>query len=161
MTGAPDAKADETTGPGGSTPREVDLREHTFAVPAHDAIRIAREETGAAFAYALELEFSDRHGVWVWEVELPGHDVDLDADTGAVLRKQTDEDDGDDRPLDLTSPMTWEQALEAAQQVRSGTVRGWGVEWDDGVQQFRFDIGDGDTEDVVVDTRTGQAHLDD
>lgn len=152
---------DETGAPAGPTARDVDLRTHTFAVPAHDAIQIAQEQSGAAFAYALEIDFSDDDGVWVWEVDLPGHEVDLEADTGAVLRHDTEDDDGDDRAIDLSSPMTWERALDAAQQARSGAVRGWALEWEDGSQQFRFDIGDGDTEDVLVNTDTGQARVDD
>lgn len=154
-------ETDETDAPAGPTARDADLRTHEFVVPAHDAIKIAQEQTDAPFAYALEIDFSDDEGVWVWEVDLPGHEVDVEADTGAVLRHDTDDDDGDDRAIDLSSPMTWQQALDVAQQARAGALRGWALEWEDGVQQFRFDIGDGDTEDVVVDTRTGQARVDD
>lgn len=111
-------------------------------------------------------DFSEHYGAWVWTVEtLTGgtdHEVEIDADTGAVLDHEQDSSDDDERAVDPTDPMTPERAMELATAEVDGPVRAWQLQWDDGAKVYEVEIGSGDEdEDVIVAVDSGQVTVDD
>lgn len=178
QTSADEPTTEQTSGPGEatssataspettSTPPDADLREVSFAVDVQRALRISAETAGAdEVVPTIDLDFSEHYGAWVWTVEtLTGgtdHEVEIDADTGAVLDHEQDSGD-DERAVDPTDPMTPERAMELATAEVDGPVRAWQLQWDDGAKVYEVEIGSGDEdEDVIVAVDSGQVTVDD
>ena len=65
--------------------------------------------------------------------------------------------------MDVTSPMTYDEAIEIALGVEPGRVSGWDLDSDDGRILYTIDIdrSGGDDVEVEVDVETGQTRVDD
>ena len=89
------------------------------------------------------------------------HKVVIDAVTGEVVADESETTDDQEKAIDLNDPMTYDDALKAATAERDGELRGWKLEYDDGMIQYQFDIADGaDEQEVTVDAETGDVTVD-
>lgn len=143
---------------------DTDLATATGFIAAEEAVETATAEASGT-VHNLELEYSAFHKAWVYKVEIQDggtdHEFELDATSGAVLKKETDSEDGTEKAIDLTA-MSPADAMKAAQGVKAGTVSEWKLDWDDNALIYEVNIREGgDTVEVRVDTATGQATLDD
>lgn len=150
---------------GDGTPKDADLATHEFATSAQDAIDTATQEAGEGTVHAIEIDWEDDHNAWIWTVKTlvdgTDHEVDINADTGEVVKTEEDSTDDKEKAIDLNDPMTFEEARDKALEVREGRITEWKYEWDDNRPEFEFDIEkDGNSEDVVVNAETGEAKED-
>lgn len=87
--------------------------------------------------------------------------VKINADTGEILKKEADDTNDKEEAIDLTSPMTPQDAQQKALEKLDGPIRGWKIEWDNGRHEYQFDIGDVDnTSEVTVDVESGNVTID-
>ena len=160
--GSGDASTEAT-----STPADADLRQVSFAVDLERALQTSAETTGATeVVYAIELDHSSHYDAWVWTIETLAdgteHEVEIDADTGAVLDHEQDDSDDQEHAVDPTDPMTPEQAMELATAEVDGPVTGWELDWDDGAAVYEVEVlRGGDDVDVTVDAASGSVRVDD
>ena len=150
---------------GDATPKDADLATHKFATSAQDAIDTATQEAGEGTVHAIEIDWEDDHNAWIWTVKTlvdgTDHEVDINADTGEVVKTEEDSTDDKEKAIDLNDPMTFEEARDKALEVREGRITEWKYEWDDNRPEFEFDIEkDGNSEDVVVNAEIGEAKED-
>lgn len=143
---------------------DTDLATATDFIAAEKAVEAATAEASGT-VHNLELEYSSFHKAWVYKVEIQDggtdHEFDLDATSGAVLKKETDSEDGTEKAIDLTV-MNPAAAMKVAQTLKAGTVSEWKLDWDDDALIYEVNIREGgDTVEVRVDTATAQATLDD
>ncbi len=161
-----DTGTGEADDSGGSTAEDVDLADTDFAVSAEDALDISADEVAAdGIVHSIELDYSSRHGAWIWNIDtLVGdtdHEVEINADTGDVVDHEQETTDDKEQPIDLTDPMTFDEALDLARAKADGPLREWKLEWDDGRREYQFDLGDlADPQEVTVDVETGKVYLD-
>lgn len=155
------------TADGGATGRDVDLADQTFGISPQQAIDTAVQEAGDGIVHALELDWSDDHGAWVYEVDVlvgsVDHDLDIAADTGEILEHDQDNTDDREQAIDPASPMTWETARDEALAAVQGRITSWKLEWDDDHASYEFDIEDatGDETEVEINVDTGDVRVDD
>ena len=115
--------------------------------------------------HAIEIDWEDDHNAWIWTVKTlvdgTDHEVDINADTGEIVKTEEDSTNDKEKAIDLNDPMTFEEARDKALEVREGRITEWKYEWDDNRPEFEFDIEkDGNSEDVVVNAETGEAKED-
>lgn len=152
---------------GKTTADDVDLAIQTFAISAQDAMLAAVEKAGGGFVYSIELDWSQYHNAWVYELDVlmgtMDHDVDINADTGEVLELERDETNDKKQAVSLDSPMTWESARDKALAAVQGQVTGWKLEYDDDYTAYEFGIVDssGDEIEVKVNVATDTVRIDD
>lgn len=152
---------------GGMTSEDIDLADHTFVITPQQAIDTATQEAGGGLVHSLELDWSQRHSAWVYELDVlvgnVDHDIDIHADTGEILEHERDDTDDQEQAIDLGSPMTWETARDKALGAVSGRITSWKLEWDDGRAGYQFDImaSTDDDIEVEVDAETGAVRIDD
>ncbi|HLS32203.1 MAG TPA: PepSY domain-containing protein [Brevibacterium sp.] len=144
---------------------DIDLRTGAPPVEAHDAVATAQDEVGEGTRHAVELDYDEDAGAWQWDVKIldgtTDHKVVIDAVTGEVATTESDTTDDEEQAIDLDSPMPYDQALELATAERDGELRGWKLEYDDGMTQYQFDIVSGSDEDeVTVDAESGDVTVD-
>ena len=153
----------ESESAAGGSFHERDVRAQTLDVAPEDAVDLAVSEAGGGFVYQLELDWSDHHGAWVYEVEVldgtTDHEFDLDAMTGAILKHERDDEDDTER--EITFAMTPDEAVAlAADHVTDGEwIEGWTLSWDDGKLEYDVDV-EGGGDDVRIDTESGQVARD-
>ncbi len=153
----------ESSGP---TAMDADLADVDFDTDAQAAIDKSTDEVGDGTVHAIELEWDDEdYDAWVWSVKtLVGttdHKVKINADTGEILAQESDDTDDKEEAIDLTSPMTPQDAQQKALAEQDGAIRSWKLEFDDGRRTYEFDIGDIDnTTEVTVDVDSGEVTLD-
>src|SRR5699024_11901569 len=96
---------------------------------------------------------------------VPGtdHTVEIDADTGKALESAKQPTHDTEKAIDLDQPMKQQEAQKLALEKVEGPVRGWKLEWDDGVRAYEFDIGDGqgDETEVTINVENGNVTVDD
>lgn len=148
-----------------TTAQDADLAEVDFNTDAQAAIDKSADEVGDGVVHALEIDWDEDYSAWVWSVKtLVGttdFKVKIDADTGEILKKESDDTDDKEEAIDLNSPMTPEDAQQKALAEQDGAIRSWKLEWDDGRREYQFDIGDiDDTVEVTVDVESGNVTLD-
>lgn len=160
-TSSPSSSA--PAGDGSALSRDADLRTDAPSVSAQEAVRIATGETGDGVLHAIELDWSDRDGVWEWEIKVLGdggedHKVVIDANSGEILKHERESTNDHEEAVSLTDPMSYDEALKLATGEVEGAVRGWKLEWDDGRAEYQFDIlpvGAADSTEVTIDASTG------
>lgn len=152
---------------GETTPADADLREVTFAVGPEDALQSSADEVGAdGIVHQIELDHSGDRGMWIWEIQtlVDGidHEVEINADTGEVVDHEQDPTADTEQPVDLQHPMTFDEALDLATGEVDGPLRGWKLEWDDGITAYELDIddGSGDEVEVTVNVETRETYVD-
>lgn len=160
------AGASDAGGATGEQPAaDADLRTSPVPVSPEDAISTATPEAGDGTLHAVELDYSDKDEKWEYDVKILADGVDhkvvVDAASGAVLRHEQDSTTDQEKAIDLSSPMTYDQGLDKALATRDGQLRGWKLEYDDGRIAYQFDIAQGsDEKEVTVDVSTGQTTVD-
>src|SRR5690625_1223810 len=167
-SGSAGSGTEETSGAqDGTTPPDADLADTELPVSAQDALSTSADEVGSdGIVHAIELDYSDSAGTWVWSVKTlvdgTDHEVEIDADSGEVLDHEQESTDDQEQAVDLDAPMTFQDALAKAQDEVDGPVSGWKLEWDDGMTAYQFDIGSGSEEtEVTVNVDTGEVTVDD
>lgn len=142
---------------------ERDVRAQTFGIDHEEAVAIAVAEAGGGFAYQIEVDWSDDHGEWVYEVEVldgrSDHEFDLSTADGSVLKHERDDEDDSEREIDFS--MTPAEALElaAAELVDGEWIEGWTLSWDDGRLEYDIDTENG-PDDIVIDVASGSVTRD-
>ncbi len=150
-----------------STSEDVDLATQSFAISPEDAIDRAVQEAGGGFVHSIELDWSSDNNAWVYELDvLNGStelDMDMNADSGVIVELDRDDTDDAKQPIDLESPMSWEEARDTALQAAQGRITSWKLEYDDDYTAYEFDIEDasGDDVEVEINVDTGQVEIDD
>lgn len=144
---------------------ETDLRTDAPPVEAQEAVTTAQDEVGEGTLHAVELDYDEDDGAWQWDVKIlagtTDHKVVIDAATGEIVKAESDTTDDEEKAIDLDSPMTFDEALDRATTEQDGELRGWKLEYDDGMFQYQFDIASGaDEQEVTVDVETGDVTLD-
>ncbi len=119
-----------------------------------EAKAIAEKETKAVVK-SIELE-REWNGI-VYEVDTDSDDIDIDGNTGEILKTERDDhddnDDFDDNNEAVNVTVTQEEAIAAAKKKVKGNVTN--VELDDG--RYEIEIRNGKTEtDVYVHGATGE-----
>lgn len=163
--GSSDSGDEGTTDTVEALPGDADLATETLPVTAEDAWDIALEATGGGEVRSIEID--DHDGSWEWEIEIQldgeEHELDIDATTGEVTDHDREADDDREPAVDITSPMTYQEAIEIALGEQDGRVEGWELDSDDGHIEYTIDIEreDGEDVEVEVDVETGETRIDD
>lgn len=150
----------------GATAQDADLADVDFNTDAQAAIDKSTDEVGDGIVHAIEIEWDDEdYNAWVWSVktlvDTTDHKVKINADTGEILKQESDDTDDKEEAIDLTSPMTPQDAMQKALDKQDGAIRSWKLEFDDGRREYQFDIGEMDnTTEVTVDVESGDVTLD-
>ncbi|MGC3021305.1 MULTISPECIES: PepSY domain-containing protein [unclassified Brevibacterium] len=145
---------------------DADLSKDTPATSAEDAIKTAEKKVGDGIVHGIELDWDEKDQAWQYEVSIldgsTDHDVEIDADSGKIVKHEQDSTDDKEKAIDLNDPMTFDEALELAQKKASGKLVGWKLEYDDNMKEFQFDFDKGGEEtEVTVDTETERVTVDD
>lgn len=149
-----DDAADDTSGDTGDS---RGLEGMTFAVSLDDAIDLFYETFGSD-ANIEEIQFDRDNGRFVYEMDgWDGeyeYELDIDAETGDVVKQEQDVDDDSDDALDLDGIITPQEAMDAALEASgSGYVEEWTLEVEDGRTLYEVDVQEGD--DQEIDALTG------
>lgn len=150
----------------GATAQDADLADVSFSTDAQAAIDKSTDEVGDGIVHAIEIEWDEEdYDAWVWSVktlvDTTDHKVKINADTGEILKQESDDTDDKEEAINLTSPMTPQDAQQKALDKLDGAIRSWKLEWDDGRREYQFDIGDvDDTSEVTVDVDSGNVTID-
>ena len=151
---------------GAALPADADLATAQLPVTAEQAVRIGMDAVGGGELRQIEIDRDDDAWEWELEIALDGrqHELDIDTSSGEVTVHEQDDDEDGDPAVDVTSPMTPEEAIEIALGKEPGRVSGWDLASDDDRVRYTVDItrssGDDDVE-VEVDVETGEARVDD
>lgn len=152
----------------GQTEPDADLRDVEFSVSPQQALDISAEEIGSdGTVHAIEIDYSEHNQAWTWSVKTlvsgTDHEVEINADTGKILETEKESTNDTEKPISLTDPMPLQEAQKLALQKVEGPIRGWKLEWDDGIKAYQFDIGDGqgDEVEVTVNVEDGSVTVDD
>lgn len=150
--------------------RDADLRTDELPISAQEAIDIATDKVGATkIVHSVEIDWSDRHQTWKWEIEIlkgdTDHEVEIDANTGEIISHDQDTSDDQEQAIDLENPLTQPEALRLATDRVDGALKGWKLTWDDGRIEYEFDLvdparGADKTVDVKVDVKTKKVRVD-
>ncbi|WP_336645349.1 PepSY domain-containing protein [Microbacterium sp. USHLN186] len=168
-TGAPTTGTAEPSSPTSSATTgngaEIDLRETQLPISAQDAVKTAMDAVGAGFMHSIELDYDERDAAWEWEVKIldgsTDHEIEIDANSGEIVSQKKDTTDDQEQEISLTSPMSYDKALELATGKVDGPLRGWKLEWDDGRREYQFDLMQGTDEvEVTVDADSGEVFVD-
>lgn len=148
-----------------ATAEDADLANVTFQTDAQAAIDKSTDEVGEGTVHAIEIEWDEDYSAWVWSVktlvDTTDNKVKINADTGEILKQESEDTDDKEEAIDLSSPLTLEEAQQKALDEQDGAIRSWKLEFDDGRREYQFDIGDlDDTTEVTVDVESGEVTLD-
>jgi uncharacterized membrane protein YkoI len=160
-TAGEDANSDSS-----ALPADADLSKDSASVSPEDAIDTALKETGDGIVHGIELDWDETDSAWQYEVSIldgtTDHDIEIDAESGKIVDHDKDSTDDEEKAIDLTDPMTFDEALELAQEKSSGRLVGWKLEYDDGQREFQFDFEhDGEETETTVDVETERVTVDD
>ena len=150
---------------GEALPEDADLATEQLPITAEKAIEIGLDAVGGGELVQIEIDHDDV--AWEWELEIVQdgrqHELDIDATSGEVTEHEQEDDEDRDPAVDVTSPMTYDEAIEIALGVEPGRVSGWDLDSDDGRILYTIDIdrSGGDDVEVEVDVETGQTRVDD
>lgn len=167
--GAAESSEGETAGAAEPLPRDADLAIEELPVTAEQAFGIATDEVGGGDLQQIEIDHDD--DAWERELELvldgQQHELDIDATTGEITQHDRDDDDDDRDPtVDVTAPMTPDEAMEIAVGEVPGRVSSWDLDSDDDTVRYQIEVersddGDDDDVEVEVEVETGEARVDD
>ncbi|MCD1284518.1 MULTISPECIES: PepSY domain-containing protein [unclassified Brevibacterium] len=152
-------------GSGGLAP-DADLSSESPSVSPEDAISAAQKEAGNGTVHAIELDYDRRDAAWQYEVKIlkdsTDHDISIDAETGEVVDTEKDSTDDKEGPIDLTDPLSFDDALNLAADKSGGRLTSWKLEHDDGRAEYQFDFDDnGEDTEVTVDVDSKKVTVDD
>ncbi|EXJ23147.1 putative lipoprotein [Alkalibacterium sp. AK22] len=131
----------------------------TFSVDLDEAIALFFETFGSEDINISEIQFTRDDGRYLYEFEgwdgQYAYELDIDAETGAIVKQEQDDDDDTDDTLELDGIVTPEAAMEAALEAAgSGYVEDWELEVEGGRTVFEIDIEGG--ADQRIDAQTGE-----
>lgn len=152
-------------GSGGLAP-DADLSSESPSVSPEDAISAAQKEAGNGTVHAIELDYDRRDAAWQYEVKIlkdsTDHDISIDAETGEVVDTEKDSTDDKEGSIDLTDPLSFDDALALAADKSDGRLTSWKLEHDDGRAEYQFDFDDnGEDTEVTVDVDSKKVTVDD
>ena len=166
-TGSSPADTAAQSAPAGSSdlPEDADLSTASPQVTPDEAIAAAQKEAGDGTVHAIELDYDRRDGAWQYEVKIlkdrTDYDIDVDAQSGEVVKTEDDTTDDSEKAIDLTDPMSFDEALRLASEQGKGRLTSWKLESDDDRIEYQFDYDDAGTEsEVTVDVRTKKVTVD-
>ena len=157
---------DSTASSSAGLPDDADLSKESPSVAPEDAIAAAQKEAKDGTVHGIELDFDERDKAWQYEVKIingtTDFDVEIDAENGDVVDVEKDSTDDKEKAIDLSDPMTFDEALELAQDKASGRLDGWKLESDDDRIEYQFDFDDeGEEIEVSVDVESKNVSVDD
>lgn len=158
--------SDSTTSDAAGLAEDADLAKESPAVSPDDAIAAAKDEAKNGTVHAIELDFDRHSDAWQYEVKIidgtTDYDIEVDADSGEVGKVEKDSTDDKEIAIDLSDPMTFDEALKLAQDKGSGRLESWKLESDDGRVEYQFDFEDsGQETEVTVDVESKRVTIDD
>lgn len=158
--------SDATAADAADLAEDADLAKESPAVSPDDAIATAKDEAKNGTVHAIELDFDRHDDVWQYEVKIidgtTDYDIEVDADSGEVGKVEKDSTDDKEIAIDLSDPMTFDEALKLAQDKGSGRLESWKLESDDGRVEYQFDFEDsGQETEVTVDVESQRVTIDD
>ena len=165
--GAAETASEDSTESGSSgLPANADLSKESPSVTPEDAISTAEKEAKDGTVHGIELDFDERDKAWQYEIKiLSGNtdfDIEIDAESGDVVDVEKDTTDDKENAIDLSDPMTYDEALALAQEKASGRLDGWKLESDDDRIEYQFDFEDnGEEIEVSVDVESENVTVDD
>lgn len=158
-----EATPEET--PSGDRPESEDLAALEFEVSWLDAVSIAQD----AFPGELvELELERERSGFTYSVELVSEteefDVIIDADSGEILRHETETLDAEDvaesreEIFETSGLIDPAEAMNIALDEVDGTVRSWELDREDGriVYEIELDTYSGESIEINVDAESGE-----
>lgn len=139
------------------------INEQEFDVTLEDAIGIYSDNYPNTSIESIT--FDEESGKY--EYDFDGFDdtseygLTIDAATGEISDKETDNDDDNDtnEALNLDNIMTPQEAMTAAlEEVNSGFVDEWQLETDNGITVYEISIEDSqeDDDDIVLNAQNGE-----
>lgn len=154
----PTAQESEDAGEKTASPlaEDADLSEDSPSTSAKDAVKTAEDKVNAedGTLHAVELDYDSDDGKWEYDVKImdgkTDHKIVIDADSGKVVRDESESSDDTEKAVDLESPMTFEEAYDLAKKKGSGRLSGWKLEYDDGQREYQFDFDDNGSETEVT-----------
>lgn len=141
----------------GDTGDSRGLEGMTFSVSLDDAIDMFYETFGSEVNIE-EIQFDRDNDRFVYEMDgWDGeyeYELDIDAETGDIVKQEQDDDDDTEDVLDLDGVITPQEAMDAALDASgSGYVEEWTLEVEDGRTIYDVDVEEGD--DQEIDAQTG------
>lgn len=162
-----EASTDSGKDSGSALAEDADLSKEDPATSAKDAVKTAEETVKAkdGILHAIELDYDRDDGKWEYDVKImdgtTDHKVVIDADSGEVVRDESEDSDDKEEAIDLDAPMTFDEAYDLAKDKGTGALSGWKLEYDDGQREFQFDFDDNGTEtEVSVNVESKKVTLD-
>lgn len=150
-----------------TTPEDADLSKTKPATSAEEAVKTAEDKVKAkdGILHAVELDYDSDDGKWEYDIKIKDGDTDhkvvIDADTGKIIRDESESGDDTEKAIDLKSPMTYDEAFDLAKKKASGKLTGWKLQYDDGQREYQFDFDDnGDEVEVTVDVKSKNVRTD-
>lgn len=134
------------------------LENMSFAVSLDDAIDLFYETFGSEDINIEEIQFERDDNRFVYEFEgwdeSNEYELDIDAETGDIIKQEQDDNDDTEDILDLEGIISPQEAMDIALEAAgSGYVEEWKLEVEDGRTIYEIDIEEGD--DQEVDAQTG------
>lgn len=152
---------------GSQLSKDADLSKKSPATSAQDAVKTAQDKVEAddGVLHAVELDFDEDDGKWEYDVKImdgtTDHKVVVDADTGKVVRDESEDSDDAEKSIDLKTPMAYDEAYDLAKDKGEGRLSGWKLEYDDGQREYQFDFDDNGSEtEVTVDVESKKVMVD-
>lgn len=152
---------------GSQLSKDADLSKKSPATSAQDAVKTAQDKVKAedGVLHAVELDYDEDDGKWEYDVKImdgaTDHKVVVDADTGKVVRDESEDSDDTEKSIDLKTPMAYDEAYNLAKDKGQGRLSGWKLEYDDGQREYQFDFDDNGSEtEVTVDVDSKKAMVD-
>lgn len=142
----------------GTTTDSPGLEGMTFSVSLDDAIDQFYETFGSEDISIEEIQLDRDNGRFVYEMDgwdgQNEYELDIDAETGDIVRQEQEADDETGDSLDLDGIITPLEAMESALDASgSGYVDEWTLEVENGRTVYDIDVEEGD--DQEVDALTG------
>ncbi|GAA0037024.1 PepSY domain-containing protein [Brevibacterium metallidurans] len=146
-------------------PEDADLSRKSPRVTPDEAIATAQKAAGDGTLHAIELDYDRRDGAWQYEVKIlkdrTDFDIDVDAETGKIVKNEKDTTNDSEKAIDLKSPMIYGEAFDLASDQGKGRLTGWKLESDDDRTEYQFDFDDNGTEtEVSVDVDSKRVTVD-
>ncbi|GAA1865636.1 hypothetical protein GCM10009813_28350 [Brevibacterium marinum] len=152
---------------GSQLSKDADLSKKSPATSAQDAVKTAQDKVEAddGVLHAVELDYDEDDGKWEYDVKImdgtTDHKVVVDADTGKVVRDESEDSDDAEKSIDLKTPMAYDEAYDLAKDKGEGRLSGWKLEYDDGQREYQFDFDDNGSEtEVTVDVESKKVMVD-
>lgn len=141
---------------------EINLANKELAITEEAAKKIALDSVVNGIFVEIDLE--DEDGIIVYEVEVKSgdltHEIEIDSNTGIVLKDDIDEDDhDDDEVINIDVKLTENEAIEIAKRSLDGKgeVTKIELEKEDGVIVYDIELNINNREfDIEVDANTGE-----